>query len=308
MNRLTRGVGVLAIAGIGLGPAAPRQAEPPAPGARELAASFGGVKHVTRPSRDATMGFAFPAELTDVLARGGTTVRLGDVLVRARDDEVLAQRDLQKLVADSDLEVKLNEALVAQAQVEHDAYATQETGSKIERDRARTALQRANVELDIARLNRDQAAIQLRLRQATLDRYTLRAPFDGRIDIVAADVGEVKREGDPVLRIVNTNPLWIDAPVPAALTLTLALKNGDPAWVLMDLPGDPRVFAGKVVELAAEVDPSSGTRRVRVEVPNPTDLPAGLTAWVRLTEPEGEWRGRLAAGPAARANRAGDGE
>ena len=149
------------------------------------------------------------------------------------------------------------------------------------------------IELGAARLNKKQQEEQLKLREAQLERFTIRAPFDGRVDVVAVEVGEVKRETDPVIRVVKTDPLWIDVPVP--VRRSFGIKLGDASWTLLDGPGEDggggggggvRVWPGKVIEVGADVDPSSDTRRVRVEVANPTDLPSGLRSWTRFTAPE----------------------
>jgi multidrug efflux system membrane fusion protein len=150
------------------------------------------------------------------------------------------------------------------------------------------------VELEIARIQLEQQKIQLRFREAQLERNYLRAPFDGRVDDVSVDVGEVKKETERVARVVAVNPLWIDVPAPTGQTMTLALKPGDPAWVILDIPGEARVSRGKIIEVGAEADPASNTRRVRVELPNPTEHPAGLTAWVRFQPPTGGWSARTA--------------
>jgi RND family efflux transporter MFP subunit len=266
--------------------------------ASEVAASFAGIKAIARPSRDSTMGFTFPAEIAEVLVRGGAVVRKGDVLVRANDLEARAQRDLAQVVAGSDLEVRRARVAVEQAQVEFEAQEALRKGgggSQVDYDRARTLLEARRVDEAISELNRVQQRLNLDLRQAQLDRFTLRAPFDGRVDHVLTDVGEVKRDSDPVVRVVDTDPLWIDAFTPTLETLTRHLRPGDRAWVLLDLPGPARVYVGQVVELAAEADASASERRVRVELPNPEDWPAGLTAWVRFSEPAGEWRSRIVA-------------
>lgn len=262
--------------------------------AREAEVDFGGVKAPSLPSRDSTMGFAFPAEVAEVVVRGGASVKQGDILVRARDEEARAQRDLQKLVADSDLDVQRAQVAVDQAQVEFDAQVdlrNRGAGQKVELDRARTTLDARKVELEIARLNREQQVLTLRFREAQLQRYTILAPFDGRVDRVQADVGEVKRDSEPVIRVVDTDPLWIDANAPTLQTL--GLRPGDPAWVLLDLPGAARVYVGKIIELGADADSASNSRRVRVELPNPKDWPSGLNTWVRLTEPTGPWASRI---------------
>jgi RND family efflux transporter MFP subunit len=287
----------LELSAAGLVPSGGRVVQPAGePAARDLAEGFEGVKSIARPSRDSTMGFSFPAEIAEVVVRGGQTVRKGDALIRANDAEARAQRDLQRIIAESELDVQRAQVAVDQAKVEFDAQTDLKTGgggSKVDYDRARTLLDARRVELDIARLNREQQVIQLRFREAQLERFTLRAPFDGRVDVVQTDVGEVKKDSEPVVRVVNTDPLWIDAFVPTFDTLTLGLSPGAKAWVLMDLPGAARVHVGTVVELAPVADSASDSRRVRVELPNPGDWPGGVTAWVRFTEPTGVWAPRI---------------
>lgn len=243
------------------------------------------------------MSFTFPVEVAEVLVRGGQVVRAGEVLVRARDEDFVAQRDLQRVIAESKLEVERAKASMDQAEVEFQAQeallARNVGGSKIDFDRARAQLAIRRAEYELARREARQQEIQLQVREAQLERYRLRAPFDGVIDSVVVDVGEVKRETEGVLRVVNIDPLWLDVPTPTAKTLTLRLSPGKPAWVLVDVPGEAQVWMGTVVEVAAEADPSSNTRRVRVELPNPERWPSGLSAWVRFTAPEGAWRERV---------------
>lgn len=269
--------------------------------ASQLAESFGGEKAITRPSRDSTLGFTFPVEISEVLVKGGDPVRKGDVLIRGNDSEFRYQAAQQRAIAESDLDIKRAQAAVDQAQIEFDAHERMRSegaiqgGSQIEYERAKKLLALRRVEHEIAVFQSEQAKIQLQFREAQLDRFVLRAPFDGRIDQVVVDLGEVKKDADPVLRVVDTRVLRIDVPTPTALTLTLALKPGAPAWVLIDVPGEPRVYPGKVVELASDADSASETRRVRVELANPHDWPGGLACWVRFTTPEGEWAPRVVA-------------
>jgi RND family efflux transporter MFP subunit len=266
--------------------------------AAQAAASFGGTKGVSRPSHDSTMSFTFPVEIAEILVKGGQNVKKGDLLIRGRDDEYRLQRDLQKVIAESDLDVQRAQAAVDQSQVEFDgqqAMLDKSKGtSKVEYDRARTTLIARQVDLEIAKLNVVQQRIQLELRQAQLERLVMRAPFDGRIDKVSADIGEVKRETEPVVRIVSTNPLWIDVNPPTHETMNLALKPGDKAWVLLDLPTkEPSVYIGTVIEIAADANFGANTRRVRVELDNPRDWPSGVTSHVRFTQPSGEWAARI---------------
>jgi RND family efflux transporter MFP subunit len=269
-------------------------------GARQTSpdlATFGGIKAPVRASRDATLSFTFPAEVSKVLVKGGQRVKQGELLIQSKDEEARAQRDLQQSQAESDLDVQKAQTGVDQAQVEFDGWKKMDkktAGSEIEYERARTLLAARKVELDIAKLQRAQAKIQLALRQAQLDRYAINAPFDGVIDNVMVEVGEVKKDTEPVLKIVSTDPLWMDVMTGTDQTITLGLKPGDKAWVVLELPGETPVHLGRVIEVGAEADFASATRRVRVELGNADNWPAGIQAWVRFTEPEGEWAKRIA--------------
>jgi len=260
--------------------------------------TFGGEKFITRPSRDAVLSFTFAAEISEILVKGGQVVKKGEPLLRARDEDIRAQRDLAKIITEVDLDVQKAKYGVDLAKVEFDAQIElreKKFGSNvIEYKRAEATWNARKVDLEIAQHERKQHLLQLAIRQAQLDRLTIFAPFDGVIDDVIVDIGQVKRETDPALRIVNTDPLWIDVPTPTSQTLTLGLKPGDKAWCLLDLPGDQKVWTGKIIEVGAAADPASNTRRVRVELPNPSQWPSGMTAWVRFTPPEGEWAARIA--------------
>ena len=316
MNNAQRLVGVAMVAGSSIIFSGAGRVQPVDSGPIETAASvahtFGGEKYYARASQDSVLSFVMPAaEISEVMVKGGMPVKKGDVLVRARDEEYRLQVELQTLIAESDLEVQAREAAAAQAKVEFDAQTRikeQSGGSTVDYDRARTTLRVREVELEVAKLNRRQQALQLKLQQSRLDRFTLQAPFDGIVDAVSADLGEIKKETDPIVRVVDIDPLWIDVPAPTIQTIVLGLKPGAPAWVLLDLPGEPKVYLGKVIEVGAEADSSSGTRRVRVELDNPSAWPSGLSAWVRFTEPTGEWATRVVKAEPAAAARADAGD
>jgi RND family efflux transporter MFP subunit len=280
-------------------------------GSQSQAANVGdtfGVKTIARPSNDATMGFSFPTEIAEIVVRGGQRVRKGDVLIRGRDEELRAQRDLQQVAAETDLPVQRAHAALEQARVEYEAQEAvrqkNRASANIEVERARTMFVLRKVEFELAQIEQKQQMLQLRFRQAQLDRLQMLAPFDGVVDMVACEVGEVRRDGEPVIRVVATDLLWMDVHAPAFETIELQLKNGDAAWVMMDLPGEPRIFQGKVVEVGPEVDSSSRTRRIRVELPNPYQWPTGLNAWVRFTPPDEKWMARLETLPTAKVQEA----
>jgi RND family efflux transporter MFP subunit len=285
--------GVATILAVALGAGA----QPPAKGLTPaMIADFGGDKHVTRPSQDATMGFSQPTRVTAVLARGGQTVKSGELLVRGEDAEEDGRLRLQKIQASNDYSVQRAMRTTELAKLEYEKLKEAGKGGAAnpqEIDRARLTWEGADIDVSIAKMQKEQEQVTVEMAQSRLDRLQVHAPFDGVVDVILADLGQSLSENDKVLRIVNIDPLYIDVPVPTEKVLQLKIKNGDPAWVLMQLPGEPKVHVAKVREVAPTADSASATVRVRIEVPNPARTIAGLAAWVRFEEPAGIWRDRV---------------
>jgi len=84
---------------------------------------------------------------------------------------------------------------------------------------------------------------------------------------------------------VDISLLWLDASVDTNETINRGLKPGTPAWVLMDLPS-PALVEATVLNISPVADSVSQTRRVRVEIKNSKEWPAGVPSRVRFTEPE----------------------
>lgn len=258
--------------------------------------SFGGERAVTKPSRDAVMGFTLSTSVRELLVTGGQRVRAGDVLVRGDDVEDRAEAIFQRARAETELPVARARAQADLAQLEFDRASeamAQDGISQAEFDRARVALETAKIDRELALLNQVLSALQADRADARAEKLSLRAPFDGVIDIIQVDVGQSVRDGEPVVRVVSPDPIWIDVPAPTALTISLGLAPGAPAWVLTgDDPGG-RVFIGEVIEVAPTADAASGTRRVRVAMRNEAGVVPGVNCWVRFTEPTGDWLDRV---------------
>lgn len=260
--------------------------------------SFGGIKSVTKPSRDAVMGFTFPTEVREVLVAGGDPVAKGALLVRARDGEAQALVKLQAHRAVNDQRVKSAENELALAQLEFDRISRahdEGAANEQEFERSKASLESARINAEIARLDLEEQRLQLERLTTDLERFRLEAPFDGIVESVVAEVGLATRDGEKILRVVSIDPLWIDVPTPTDESVRLRLAPGAPAWVLLPVADEMVVAMGKVTEVSPVADGGSGTRRVRVELPNPDLLPAGMTSHVRFTEPSSGWSVRASA-------------
>jgi len=275
---------------------------------RQAAARFGGVETFTKPSRDVTMRFSFPTEIREVAVVGGQRVKAGELLIRARDAEIKAALDVQKLRAGTDLEVKAAEAQLELAKFRYkNLLEAREkgSGSAMELEERRIEQRQAELTLDQAKVRLQEAQLLVQQAEGRYETYRLEAPFDGVVEEVMVDVGQGVNEQMPAIRVVNTEILWLDAFPRTGETVELGLKEGSPAWVLLDLHGGGRLVQGKVLYVSPVADSVSLTRRVRVEIANPTGLPAGTQAMVRFTPPEGEWPRLDEAEPAGVASRAG---
>lgn len=250
---------------------------------------FTGYKADTKPSNDVVMKFSFSTEVREINVVGGQRVRKLDVLMRARDAEIKAAIEQQRVLADNDLEVQGAEKQLELATFRFNQLKSGGTYSPTEFEELRIQAETARVQRDQAKKNLEQQRYRLDQLKGQYERYYLEAPFDGIIEEVMIQVGQGVTEQDQVLRIVNTEKLWLDPYASTPETIRLNLQEGSPAWVLVDLPDQPLVVKGKVLYVSPVADSVSQTRRVRVEIANPAGWPAGTQARVRFTQPEGQW-------------------
>jgi len=257
-------------------------------------AEFGGTKSATRPSRDAVMGFSSTTQIREVISRGGDEVKKGQMMIKGDDIEDVAVLKLQKAKAESDWPVQRAKkgAELAKLEFEKTRDIRKQGGSNDqELDRARLSMEASELDTKTAEVNQQQEVIQVERLEARLEKLCLRAPFDGQIDNILVDVGQSVNFDEKVLRIVNVDPLWMDVPAPTEDPTTHSLKQGDKAWVLIDIATGSRIAEGKVIEVSPTMDLASRSRRIRVELPNPKGpqrILAGEPAWVRFTQPSPE--------------------
>lgn len=121
-------------------------------------------------------------------------------------------------------------------------------------------------------LELEHAKLEARIAEIRVDDMKLKCPIKGSVEKINIEVGEAVKPLDGVIRIVSTNPLWIDVPVP--LGKAYAIKIGDGANITFPVP-EKGSISGKVIVVTTAADAASSTLRVRVEVPNQTGRPSG---------------------------------
>lgn len=258
-----------------------------------LAEQFGVLCHI-RPSREAMMAFGQPTKVAEVVIRGGQEVKKDQVILRGDDREEASLLRLQQERAKTDLPVRRAEVAMQLADSEYkrllDIYDKGGSGPQ-ELERARLAAVQAALDFEMAKLTQTTEVIQVDRFQARVDRLQITAPFDGVVASVQVDVGQSVSENDKIVRVVNVDTLMMDVGADIGEERTWTVKEGDTAWVLVDVAGTAKMRTGKVTEVDPTADLGSRSRRIRVEVPNPKSgerLLAGGPAWVRFTEPSAE--------------------
>ena len=215
-----------------------------------------------------------PGVIAEVDPKEGDTIKMGQEIVRLKDEVPLANWEVAKLVADDVIEVeyasRLNavDALEYAKSVEANRKAPG-TISEIELRRLKLAEQRSALQIDKAK--HDIAVNEMKAKQAKaeLDTCRILAPFNGFVSQVLKYRGEAVKQGDTILEMVNTDVVHVEGMV---LDRDIwRVKRGSPVEVVLDIKGasldvEKQVFRGKIgfVDQVANV----GDTRVWAEVPN----------------------------------------
>ena len=142
--------------------------------------SFGGVRAITKPSRDAVMGFTLSTRVTEVLVEGGQRVHEGDLLIRGDDSADVAEAAFQRARAETPLPRKRAESKATLAKLEYERLLQAEAqggANPLDIERARAAEQAAAIDLQLAILNEVLASHQADAAEARVAKLSLGLPL-----------------------------------------------------------------------------------------------------------------------------------
>lgn len=102
--------------------------------------------------------------------------------------------------------------------------------------------------------------------QATLAKYTIRAPFSGQVGLRNVSVGAFVTAGQELISLVRIDPIEVDFSVPErALT---QLSRGQAIRIEVDaFPGDR--FGGRVLAIDPSIDAGTRSVKLRAQIGNP---------------------------------------
>jgi RND family efflux transporter MFP subunit len=233
------------------------------------------IKAISNPSADVTLSFVQPGCIAKVYFKEGDPVKAGQVLVQ--QDDAVEQAQLAQLEAASQdtTQIEASEAALAQRRVDLkklETAAARKAATELEVEHARLSVKMAELSLQLAKFEHEQAKRKYNEAVLGIERMSLKSPIDGRIEEIHVEAGESVNVLADVVRVVQIDPLWIDVPVP--LARGMALSFGKAAKVEFPEPGKVSI-EGRIIYVAAVADAASSTLRVRIEVPNKTNRPAG---------------------------------
>jgi len=194
----------------------------------------------------AVQGVTVSAELLGKVAaiafKPGTKVKRGTVLIR--QDTSSEEALLPGAVA----QVKLTKIIL-------------ERGEKMA---AEQIISRTDYDTAVA--NHEQAIAQAATISATIGKKTIRAPFSGSVGIRQVNLGQILREGDPIVTLQSLDPVYIDFTLPQQ-QLPL-LSAGLPVRVTCDaLPG--LAIDGRITTVNPLVDAETRNVQVQATAANP---------------------------------------
>ncbi len=143
--------------------------------------------------------------------------------------------------------------------------------ARINLDRARNLLAQKMVsqaDRDAALATYRQAVATRDNLRAAIDKKAVRAPFAGRLGIRLVDLGQMLREGDPIVSLQSLDPVFVNFLLPQK-ELT-QIEPGLSARVRADAIGD-KVMTGTVTVISPEVDAATRNVRVQATVTNPEE-------------------------------------
>jgi multidrug resistance efflux pump len=226
------------------------------------------------------MGFTSPGRVVAVNVLTGGRVKAGDVIAE-QDGRVLDARIRQvALESGSTVEVDAAKAELSQRKQElvkitqvHERGAA----TDLERERAELEVTIGGFRVAAAEEKRLMASYRLEEMRAERDLLFLKSPIDGIIEKLQVEEGEAPQAMEPVVLVVNCDPLWVEVPAPLPVVADMSIGDEIP----ITYP-DRSTGAGKVAVISQVADSASETVLIRIDVPNPAWRRAGERVGILL--------------------------
>ena len=235
----------------------------------------------TEPVRAAVLGFKHAGELASVTVDLGSVVSQGDVVA------TLDTRDLSAALLQAQADVGLAQANLRAARAKARLAANTEARVRSLHKKGHASSQqydeqRLNLEAERAQVGITEAALKASIARRTLaevqlEQATLRAPFDGIVQMLNYDIGAQVTPGSPVLRVVERGVVEAHVGVP-----DLVARSLDSSGLFQIGWGSER-YSASLRAVLPEVDPTTRVATA-VFVLETDDVPLGVVAELYLSQ------------------------
>ena len=187
----------------------------------------------------------------------GQRVKKGDILVKLGTEDRAAR-------------IVETRALAVQRELEYEAAKA-----------LRKKGYRAATQLAASAANLDAARARLKRMEVEFAKLTLRAPFDGIVELQHAELGAFLKVGGEIVRIVDEDPFLVTGQVSERDVAKVRVGGAGSARLV-----DGRVVNGRIRFIATTADAATRTFLVELEVPNKDrSLRDGMTAEIKFVGP-----------------------
>lgn len=191
-----------------------------------------------------TVAAEIAGKVVEIAFEPGTKVRQGDLLIRQDTSVEEAQ------LPGAEAQVKLTQSVLAR-----DAEMLKE---KII----------SQAQYDAAVAGNLQAMAQSATLRATIAKKSIRAPFAGRLGIRQVNLGQILREGDPIVTLQSLDPVFVNFTLPQQELSRL--RTGLPVRVTSDaFPG--LAIDGRITTVNPLVDAETRNVQLQATVANPKE-------------------------------------
>jgi RND family efflux transporter MFP subunit len=245
----------------------------------------------TAPIERRAQNFDVPGVIDKILVKEGDKVKAGDLI--AQQDIALDEAQLKsaELVANSDLEVKAEEAQRQADQVDFDRdkllFSKKPPSiSPAEYDAAQVKVVIDEYKVQHAKEDEQKAQYDVAAAKAKIHQKQMFARTDGVVSEIATHEGELADTQHPAITIVKNDVLYVEVDLPASIVARLKASGmKTPLKVQYIDEGDKGAWHdAKVHFIKPEADPQSNFEHVQLEMPNPEMRSAGLQVTVKLPD------------------------
>lgn len=245
------------------------------------------VEAISMPSADILLSFVMTGKVSELLVEEGDPIEK-ETFLAALDTrtEQLKVEEL-KIIAEDTTRVKVATAELNQKEIDLKKLSSaQKKGAvtKWELEHARLNAHIAKLSLRAVILENKQNQQRYEHAKSQLDRMRITAPISGSVEKVMISPGESVKSLDPVVQIIQIDPLWMDVPVP--MSRIKELSKGQMVSILFPNAQPDETAEGEIIHISSIADAASDTLRVRVAAPNPKKHKAGERVIVKFSEEE----------------------